>query len=82
MPTYLKNLPIADRDRELQTFIQMQEIASLGWPEDVVRQWLYDHGGHPDFLVDYKALDLSRIQWTLEDVAVAELETIPTGSSE
>jgi len=82
MPVFLNDLPVADRDRELKVFTQLQEIASLGWPGAVVKQWLYDHGDHPEFLMDYGALDLSRIRWNLEDVAVAELEKIPTGSSE
>jgi hypothetical protein len=48
----------------------------------VVRQWLYDHGDHPEFLEDYGTIDLSRIHWDLEDVAISELEKIPTGPSE
>lgn len=48
----------------------------------MVRQWLYDHGRHYEFLVDYETLDLSRIRWALKDVAVADLEGIPTGPSD
>ncbi|MFG2058499.1 hypothetical protein ACGFI9_31190 [Micromonospora sp. NPDC048930] len=81
MPIFLKNLPPADRDQDLRVF-KFEAIANLRWPDDVVRQWLYDHGGHLEFLRDYEDLDLERIRWSLEDVPVAELESIPTGASD
>lgn len=43
-------------------------IAELGWPSDVVKQWLFDHGRHPAFLRDYATIDLSRVRWRLEVV--------------
>jgi hypothetical protein len=82
MPLYLEDLPVANRDSGFQVFHESLRVASLGWPEEVVRQWLYDHGDHTWFLEDYGTLDLSRIRWDLEDVAIAELERIPTGPSE
>ncbi len=47
-----------------------------------MRQWIYDHGDHPEFLRDYEHLDLEQIRWKLEDVPLAELESIPTGPSD
>ncbi|MEV6695504.1 hypothetical protein AB0M35_28965 [Micromonospora sp. NPDC051196] len=82
MPIFLKNLPPADRDRDLRVFLQSEAIANLRWPDDVVRQWLYDHGERPEFLRDYEDLDLERIRWSLEDIPVMELESIPTGPSD
>ncbi|UWZ36370.1 hypothetical protein Drose_35945 [Dactylosporangium roseum] len=82
MPIFLKNLPPADRDQDLRVFLQLEAIADLRWPDDVVRQWLYDHGEHLEFLRDYEDLDLARIRWNLEDVPVAELKSIPTGPSD
>ncbi|MFY1573546.1 hypothetical protein ACN26Z_01465 [Verrucosispora sp. WMMD703] len=82
MPTFLENLPPADRDQDLRVFLQLEAIANLRWPDEVVRQWLYDHGRHLEFLRDYEDLDLERIRWKLEDVPVTELESIPTGPSD
>jgi hypothetical protein len=82
VPIFLKSLPPADRDQDLQVFMQLMATANLGWPDEVVRQWLYDHGQHLEFLRDYEYLDLEHIHWKLEDVPVAELESIPTGPSD
>jgi hypothetical protein len=82
VPIFLENLPPADRDQDLRVFLQLEAIANLRWPDEVVRQWLYDHGQHLEFLRDYEDLDLERIHWKLEDVPVTELESIPTGSSD
>lgn len=65
----------ADRDQDLRVFLQLEAIADLRWPDEVVRQWLYDHGRHLEFLRDYEDLDLERIRWKLEDVPVSELES-------
>ncbi len=82
MPLHLEDLPRADRDRGLDVFKQFLRVASLGWPDGVVKQWLYDHGDRPAFLRDYRFVDLSRIQWTLDDVHIRDLEQISTGPSE
>ncbi|MGP5383995.1 hypothetical protein ACTXL8_17750 [Glutamicibacter arilaitensis] len=52
------------------------------WPEDVVKQWLYDHADHPAFLADYGHIDLTRVAWRLESVPLEMLVTMPTGASE
>ncbi|MFB7375858.1 hypothetical protein ACFC6U_03020 [Kitasatospora purpeofusca] len=57
-------------------------IAPLGWPDDVVEQWLFDHGDNGSFLRDYGHIDLSGIVWSLEVVPAAELSRMPTGASE
>lgn len=82
MPVYLKDLPPADRDDDFIRFNETAEIVDLGWPSEVVKQWLYDHGDRPDFLADYANLDLGRIRWNLELVSVTDLEHIPTGPAD
>ena len=82
MSIFLKDLPVAVRHQDLQVFIQLREITNLRWPDEVVRQWIYDHGDHLEFLRDYGDLDLERIRWELEGVPVAELESMPTGPSD
>jgi hypothetical protein len=82
MPVRLEDLPAADHDRGLSAFAILPAIARLDWPEEVVEQWLYDHGRHLEFLDDYGSLDLSLIRWTLKDVAVHDLKAVPTGTSD
>ncbi|MDJ0336583.1 hypothetical protein QMG83_15245 [Salinibacterium sp. G-O1] len=86
---FLVDLPTADPDRNmvdrggsLAEFIALPSIARLGWPDAVVEDWLFDHGAHEAFQVDYRDLDLSAITWTLEDVPAASLQVIRTGPSE
>ncbi|MBD0675672.1 hypothetical protein [Streptomyces sp. CBMA156] len=57
-------------------------IAALRWPEDVVEQWLYDHGDNGAFQRDYGHVDLARIAWSLEPVTATELCGMPTGASD
>ena len=82
MPTYLKDLEPVDQDLGLQMFCESPAIARLGWPQEVVRQWLFEHGRHLEFLDDYGAVDLNRIDWQLEVLPVTELERVRTGPSE
>ena len=82
MPVRLADLPPADRDQDLPVFLALPAIRRLAWPDEVVQQWLYDHGRHLEFLDDYANLDLSLIQWTLKDVAIDDLKTAPTGPSD
>jgi len=89
MPTYLKDLPIVDPDRNLgdrqksrAEYIALPEVARLEWPAAVVGEWLFDHGDHEAFRQDYATLDLSGIDWTLEEVPLSELQAIRTGASE
>ena len=82
MPTYLDELPEADRDAGSAAFLLLPPIKRLDWPEEVIKQWLYDHGHHSAFLDDYRNVDLEKVQWTLELVTRAELIVTPTGVSE
>jgi hypothetical protein len=67
---------------ELEEFSADPLIASLGWPDDVVEQWLYDHGDNAHFRRDYGSVDLSGIAWSVETITTDELNEMPTGASE
>ena len=87
MALYLEDLRKAARPRGngldgLSVFLQQPAISTLGWPAEVVRQWLWEHGENGPFLRDYAGVDLSRVCWTLETVPAADLETMPTGPSD
>jgi hypothetical protein len=57
-------------------------VSSLGWPDDVVEQFLYDHADNIGFLRDYGDLDLSKIEWDVEIISVEELTEMPTSASD
>ncbi|MFF2167629.1 hypothetical protein ACFVWP_44300 [Streptomyces sp. NPDC058175] len=57
-------------------------LAGLQWPDDVLRDFLFEHGDHSPFVDDYGHLDLSAITWTLETIPTADFYTMPTGESE
>lgn len=87
MPVYLQNLrwiprPGSAGAGSLQDFLEHPAIAPLGWPGEVVRQWLWEHGVRESFLRDYAGVDLSRICWSLESVPAANFDTMPTGPSD
>lgn len=42
-------------------------LTGLSWPDDALRDFLYEHGDHGPFVDDYGHLDLSTITWTLDD---------------
>lgn len=63
-------------------FYEHPAISALGWPREVVRQWLWEHAKHIAFLRDYGTLDLADIAWGLEDLSTGEFMTIETGPSE
>ena len=54
------------RDRALRGFLGHPLVVRLGWPDDVIEQWLFDHAGHGAFHVDYGHINLNEITWTLE----------------
>ncbi|MFG2918135.1 hypothetical protein ACGF0D_35280 [Kitasatospora sp. NPDC048298] len=79
----LKALMVRRRDGlSLEGFCADPVIASLQWPDDVVEQFLYDHGDNSSFLQDYRDVDLSRIVWGLEATPAEELGEMPTGASD
>lgn len=63
----------------LAAFASIPEIEALGWPLDVVDQWLYEHLPLDEFLCEYVAVDLSRVRWSREELSTEVLEVVPTG---
>jgi hypothetical protein len=57
-------------------------LAALQWPDDVLRDFICEHGDHGPFADDYGHLDLSAITWTLETIPTVDFHTMPTGESE
>jgi len=77
---------IADTARKsgfgFAAFQQNQLVSDLGWPADVLEQWLFDHAHYDGFLNDYGTIDLARIRWELEAISAEELAQMPTGPSD
>ncbi len=63
-------------------FRQNALVCSLGWPDDVVEQFLYDHADNIAFLRDYGDLDLSKMRWDVEVIPLKEFIGMPTGASD
>ncbi|MGW1563966.1 hypothetical protein ACWCQ1_47045 [Streptomyces sp. NPDC002144] len=57
-------------------------LASLGWPDDVLEQFLFDHGDNDAFLRDYGGIELEGIVWRLETIPADVFSDMPTGASE
>ncbi|MFF0386903.1 hypothetical protein [Streptomyces sp. NPDC004286] len=53
-----------------------------GWPDDVVQQFLFDHGDNAAFVRDYGGVDLCTVTWELEAIPVADFVEMPTGNSD
>jgi hypothetical protein len=70
------------RDMDLPSYLARPEIAQLQWPDDVVRQWLFELADNPSFVADYAELDLLAIGWSLEMVINEELGSMGTGASD
>jgi hypothetical protein len=51
-------------------------VRSLGWPESVVEQFLFDHGANPAFVGQYGHLALDHLSWTLETLPAAEFARV------
>lgn len=66
----------------LLKFMRIPQVQSLGWPADVLEQWLYDFADHEPFLQDYADVLLEQISWQVEAIAVDDFMTMPTGPSE
>ncbi|MFG2866100.1 hypothetical protein [Streptomyces sioyaensis] len=72
------------RDRGLSygRFRADPELASLEWPDDVLEQFLFDHGDNAPFVYDYGSIDLRDIAWRLETIPAADFNEMPTGASD
>ncbi|MEV0982577.1 hypothetical protein [Streptomyces sp. NPDC049915] len=57
-------------------------LASLHWPDDVLEQFLFDHGDNGAFVHDYGGIDLREVRWQLETIPAADFNEMPTGASD
>ncbi|MFJ4584037.1 hypothetical protein [Streptomyces echinatus] len=57
-------------------------LASLAWPDDVLQQFLFDHGDNAAFVHDYDSIDLREITWRQETIPAADFNGMPTGASD
>ncbi|MFD5748981.1 hypothetical protein [Streptomyces sp. NPDC127033] len=57
-------------------------LTPLQWPDDVLEQFLFDHGDNASFMRDYGGIDLRQIIWQLETIPAADFEPMPTGASD
>jgi hypothetical protein len=57
-------------------------LTLLQWPDDVLRQFLFDHGDNASFVRDYDSIDLCKITWRLETIPAADFCEMPTGASD
>lgn len=57
-------------------------LAALPWPDDVLRDFLFDHGDNGHFVDDYGDVDLCDITWQLETIPAVDFPTMPTGESD
>ncbi|WP_331745382.1 hypothetical protein OG245_37645 (plasmid) [Streptomyces sp. NBC_01116] len=56
-------------------------LAALHWPDDVLEQFLFEHGDNGAFVHDYGTIDLRHITWQLETIPAADFHTMPTGKT-
>ncbi|MER7694673.1 hypothetical protein, partial [Streptomyces sp. NPDC097610] len=57
-------------------------LASLEWPDDVLEQFLFDHGDNDAFMRDYGSVDLDEVAWRLETIPTEFFSEMPTGASD
>lgn len=55
-------------------------LTAVQWPDDVLRQVLFDHGDH--FLDDYGDLAPNGVTWRVETIPAADFHGMPTGKSD
>lgn len=70
---------LSPREDDLARYADVPEVAALGWPLEVVEQWLFDHLESGVFLFDYGHVDLSAIVWRLVNLPTADYLNMPTG---
>jgi hypothetical protein len=80
----LSTLAVSCRENSMrfEGFRQNALVSSLGWPDDVLEQFLYEHADNAGFLCDYGDLDLSRMKWDAEVIPIGEFMGMPTGASD
>jgi hypothetical protein len=61
-------------------FLAAPEVASLDWPDDVLEQFLFDHGNKPGFVAAYGHLDLRDMRWRIRTFKAEELRQIGHGT--
>ncbi|MFF2314621.1 hypothetical protein ACFVVJ_31410 [Streptomyces albidoflavus] len=71
-----------DGGLSFERFRSEPALTALRWPDDVLGDFLFDHGDNGPFVDDYGALDLTAITWTLETIPSADFHKMPTGESE
>ena len=52
----------------LERFAAIPEVTALGWPLDVVEQWLWDFLDLWEFVEDYSSVDLAGLTWQMKDL--------------
>ncbi|MFF3788317.1 hypothetical protein [Streptomyces sp. NPDC001933] len=52
------------------------------WPEDVLEQFLFDHGDNGAFVNGYGGIDLRDVTGRLETIQAADFHGMPTGASD
>jgi hypothetical protein len=57
-------------------------LVSLQWPDDVLEQFLFNHGDKAAFVYDYGSIDLRDVTWQLETIPAADFSGMPTGASD
>lgn len=57
-------------------------LVALQWPDDVLEQFLFDHGDNAAFVRDYGGIDLREVRWRLETIPAADFVGMPTGASD
>ena len=77
----LRAVAVSCRENSMrfEGFRQNVLVSSLGWPDDVVEQFLYDHADNIGFLRDYGDLDLSKIEWDVEVIRSRNSSTCRRG---
>jgi len=62
----------------LDQFLADPRVASLAWPDQVVEQFLVDHGTDDGVYAAYGHLDLRSVTWSLERLLAHHLRHVPT----
>ncbi|MFB7198291.1 hypothetical protein [Streptomyces sp. NPDC056240] len=57
-------------------------LTLLQWPDDVLKQFLFDHGDNAAFVYGYGGIDLFEITWRLETIPAPDFKGMPTGASD